>query len=550
MAYRHPLGSVRYLARVPVFSPLHSTKKIHNMRGLSDVFNILPMNAFPSRPLLIALVTAAVLPLSTNAAESPTFTEHIAPIVFANCTGCHRPGEAAPFALTNFREVQKRGKLIAQVTEEGDMPPWSVRAGDVPFKETRELSTAQTDLIRAWVDAGMPEGPADKLPDLPKFTEGWQLGTPDLVVKMDAAYTVPADGPDIYRNFVIPLDLTSDKWVRAIEFRPGTSAVHHSLFYKDTTGAAREADAEDAEPGFKKMGLNFRGGAGGGDGTSRGGGSLGGWAVGGAARFLPEGLAYHLPKGADLVLSTHFHPSGKKEQEASTIGLYFTDTPPTHSFAGVQLPPAFGALAGIDIPAGDANYKKIDRFTLPTPVKAFGVSAHAHYLGRSMLMTAQLPGPDGKKLTLLDIPDWDFNWQEQYDFEDFLELPAGTVIESTVHWDNSAKNPNNPNDPPRRVRWGRESEDEMGSITLLVASKDKQAMQELRRELGRHSGKSIAGRFGEFGLQLGEGDARANLIKRFDKNGDGKIDREEFQALRKEARNRPGVLNRIRGQRR
>jgi len=504
-------------------------------------------------PVLLAVLLACQLLVTngvTNAAEAPTFTEHIAPIVFANCTGCHRPGEAAPFPLTSYAEVKKRGKLIAQVTEEGDMPPWKVRAGDVPFKDARELSTEQTDLIRAWVNAGMPEGASEKLPELPAFTEGWQLGTPDLIVKMTEAYSVPEDGPDIYRNFVIPLHLDADKWVRAIEFRPGTAAVHHSLFYKDNTGSARKSDAEDPEPGFKKMGLAIRRGASGaGDQRTSEGGGIGGWAVGGAARFLPDGLAHFLPKGSDIVLSTHFHPSGKEELETSTLGLYFTDTPPTHSFIGVQLPPAFGALAGVDIPAGDANYKIIDRFTLPTEVKAFGVSAHAHYLGRSMLMTAQLPGPNGKKLTLLDIPDWDFNWQEQYDFEEFLELPAGTIIESTVHWDNSATNPNNPHDPPRRVRWGRESEDEMGSITLLVASEDQSAMKTLRRELGGHGGKAIAGRFGEFGLKLGEGDARANLLKRFDKNGDGKIDRVEFQALRKEARNRPGVLNRIKGAR-
>ena len=285
------------------------------------------------------------------------------------------------------------------------------------------------------------EGDPAKLPALPKFTAGWQLDEPDLIVKMTEPFPVPAEGRDIYRSFVVPLNLPKDKWLKAIEFRPGTrSVVHHCLFSYDTTGEARRLDRADRQPGFRRMRRQ-----------GRGVGSLGGWAVGGQPRELPDDLAWHLPKAADLVLSMHYHPSGKPERDQSSIGLYFTDQPPRTAFAGVQLPPAFGALSGVDIPAGNKAYKVTDSFTLPIAVEAFAISAHAHYLGKHLQMTATLP--TGKQLNLLDIPDWDFSWQEQYQFRDFIKLPKGTRLDSMVVWDNSAANPNNPTVPPVRVRW-------------------------------------------------------------------------------------------------
>lgn len=270
-----------------------------------------------------------------------------------------------------------------------------------------------------------------------------------------------------------------------------------------------------------------------------GSGGLGGWAVGGTPHLLPDGLAYFLPKGADLVLSTHFHPTGKEERESSTLGLYFTDEEPTHVFGAVQLPPAFGRFADVDIPAGEAAYTKTDSVVLPADVKAFGVSAHAHYLGRSMKMTAVMP--DGKELVLLDIPDWDFNWQEQYTFEKFVPLPKGTRINSEVVWDNSTSNPFNPNDPPVRVKWGRESEDEMGSVTLLVCSEDGSAMTDVRATMLNHVRQS----FGRGAGGVGRGPVRDAVIKRFDTNKDDKLDAKEIETIRETHKDRPGVLRRL-----
>jgi hypothetical protein len=279
---------------------------------------------------------------------------------------------------------------------------------------------------------------------MPKFTEGWQLGEPDLVVKMPEAFPVPASGRDVYRNFVLPLNLPNDVYVKGVDFRPSArSVVHHTLFFLDSTGEARKLDEGDAGPGYGGgMGAGLTSGAargllaalaGGGAagrgrantpalpaGAARGGqsstGGLGGWVPGAQARALPDDLAFFVAKGSDLILSTHFHPSGTAAAEASTVGLYFAKRPPSKAFQGVQLPPVFGLLSGINIPPGESRYTITDSFVLPIDVRAFGTGGHAHYLAKTMKLTATLPG--GQVKTLLEIPDWDFSWQEQYQFAD------------------------------------------------------------------------------------------------------------------------------------
>lgn len=429
------------------------------------------------------------------------FAEHVAPIIFNNCTSCHRPGEAAPFTLMNYADVKKRGKLIATVTESRQMPPWKADKGDVEFKHERRLTAAQIETIKQWFAAGMPEGNPAKLPPMPKFQDGWQLGKPDLIVKMSEAFTIPADGPDIYQNFALALNLTEDKWVRAIEFRPGArTVVHHSLFFSDVTGEARKLDAADPQPGFSG-GMAFTGqrfaarfGLGGQNndaasnpGASPGGnlgGSLGGWAVGAQARVMPDGFAYFLPKGSDLVLASHFHPSGKVEKEISTVGIYFADKAPTKSFTGIQLPPLFGVFEGLDIPAGAKEYTLEDSFVLPIDVKAFGAGAHAHYIGKTMHLMATLPS--GEKKKLLWINDWDFAWQDQYQFKDFVALPKGTRLDVKITYDNTTDNPRNPSSPPKRVKWGEGSFDEMGSMSLVVTAANEAEMSVLQTAIRNH----------------------------------------------------------------
>jgi len=441
----------------------------------------------------IALVLAGALPMvflglpvSSSTSASPAllqgqlnFSEHVAPIVFKQCAVCHRPGEAAPFSLLSYEDVRKRGKLIASVTKSRYMPPWLADTEMGSFRDDRRLTEAQIRTIQDWVQAGMPEGDPKKLPKLPEFTPGWQLGQPDLIVRMDQAFEIPADGPDVFRNFAIKLNLKQDRWVKAVEFRSSANASHHALFFADQSGQAVKLDAADPAPGF--VGMNFLGadnnaGAGGaaqGDLRSRlaaridgSRSSLGGWAVGGVPRVLPEGLARALPKNSDLVLQMHFHPTGKIEREQATVGFYFADGPPERTLAALQMPPVFGAFAGIDIPAGMKRFVIRDSFDLPIDMDVIGVGGHAHYLAKEMQMTATLP--DGSRKQLVQIPDWKFNWQERYYFSQPVRLPKGTHLDVEITYDNSRDNPSNPNNPIRRVTFGEQSTDEMGALTIEV----------------------------------------------------------------------------------
>jgi hypothetical protein len=473
--------------------------------------------------LLTGITTVALLfgRGAAPTAQGPiTFSEHVAPIVFNNCTSCHRPGEAAPFSLMNYRDVRPLAKAIVAATSSRAMPPWKAGPSDYEFRNARRLTDTQIETIRRWVADGAPEGDAAKLPPLPPFTEGWQLGTPDLAVTMPEPFDVPATGPDVYRSFVVPLNLDRDVWVRAVDFRPSARAVvHHSLFFLDDTGSARERDEDDAGPGFSggmggvaglggrrnRLGALLGGAAGAArrgqqpaeqpvEQLARGAGGLGGWALGGRAIELPDGLAFFVPKGSDLILSTHFHPSGKAEREQSTVGLYFAAGPPSQAFTAVQLPPIFGVLEGLDIAAGESAYTMSDAFVLPIDVRAFAVGAHAHYLGKDMRLTATLP--DGTTKTLLSIPDWDFGWQERYAFKEFVPLPKGTRLHATLIYDNSAANRRNPSRPPVRVTWGEESNDEMGSISLQLVAAKRGELPQLQQALAAHTRQAALSRPG------------------------------------------------------
>lgn len=375
------------------------------------------------------------------------------------------------------------------------MPPWHANSKDFHFKNDRRLSENEIQMITAWIEAGMPRGDSGEEPTPPHYDSVWSLGEPDLILTMPRAFSVPADGPDIYRDFAVPVSLKETKWIKAIEFRPSSLSVHHSLFFLDPEGRAITLEDKKGQPGFKNM-------AGGEDRlfnrSNRSqrpvrGTGLGGWAVGGRARVLPDGLAYQLPAGADIILSTHFHPTGKRETEQSQVGLYFAEQKPSKDFTTIQLPPVFGALSGIDIPAGDPQYRVTDAFTLPVPVKAFGVSAHMHYLGKKADLKAILPS--GESRELLSISDWDFSWQEAYDYQELVQLPAGTVLQGHVIWDNSANNINNPSTPPVRVKWGRESTDEMGSISLRVIPDSQEDLKRLQDTYRKHQRSIIRNRF-------------------------------------------------------
>jgi thiol-disulfide isomerase/thioredoxin/mono/diheme cytochrome c family protein len=422
--------------------------------------------------ILLALVLCPVPARAANhSPDAVTFAEHIAPLVFTNCATCHRPGQAAPFSLLTYADARKHAKTMLRVMQDRYMPPWQPEPGHGSFRGERRLSDSQINLFEKWVKAGMVEGDPKKLPPLPKFPEGWQLGQPDLVVKMDRPFDFPAEGSDVYQNFVLPLGLTEDKWVTAVEFRASApEVVHHVLYFLDDSGRARARAPKDGQPGFPGMAFRRTG-------------SLGGWAVGATPVRLPDGLALPLRKKSDLVLQTHFHAAGKAVKELLTVGLYFADKPPRRTLVNLPLPPAFGLFSNIDIPAGRADFKVSDAFTLPVDVDLVGVGAHAHYLGKTMKAAATL---SSGVMELFSIRDWDFNWQGQYLYKDYVRLPKGTVIHADVTWDNSAGNPRNPSDPPVRVRWGEATTDEMGQVNFLMVAADETNTGQLRQAIQAH----------------------------------------------------------------
>jgi mono/diheme cytochrome c family protein len=420
----------------------------------------------PGISLKIVLSSTLVLLFGASAAQavqSPpaTFTKDVAPILFANCASCHRPGEVAPFSLLTYQDAKRRASQIADVTEQKFMPPWLPVDGHGEFQGSRRLTESQIKTLRAWSDAGAPEGDAKDLPAAPKFSEGWSLGEPDLVVKMPEKYTLRAEGRDVFRVFVIPLNLDKDQYVRAIDFRPGNrKIVHHALFFLDSSGQARKLDAEDAEPGYSRSG---------GIGFMPTGG-LGGWAPGVTPRFLPDGVARKLNRGSDLVVQMHFHPSGKPEVEQSTIGIYLTKKEPER--LALSFPKSF-RRSDLNIPAGTKNFVMEDSFTLPIDFDVAGIFPHAHLLCKEIKVDATLP--DGKKIPLIWIKDWDWNWQDEFLYNKNIKLPRGTKIDQKYVFDNSAENVHNPSNPPKRVTWGEQTADEM-AITFFLVTAPKDAL--------------------------------------------------------------------------
>jgi hypothetical protein len=429
--------------------------------------------------ILPAFLIAA--PLAAAAQSNPvTFNRDVAPIIYRNCSSCHRPGEAAPFALLSYQDVAKKGKLIAKVTASHVMPPWNAEPASYPYRDERRLTEGEIALIQAWLKSDMPEGGGEK-PEPPKFASGWRLGEPDLVVEMPAPYHVPAEGPDIYRNIAVPLGLTEDKWITAIDMRPSARAVvHHVLYFADPSGRAHEKPQQGPQPGFNGM---------------RAGGAtiaLGGWAVGAQPRFFPEGLALRLPKGSDLVVQYHFHPTGKPEAEKSLLGLYFAKKAPERTLTRIQMPPHYSLFSGLKIPAGEKDFVIRDMYTLPVAIDGVGLGAHAHYIAKQLKMTATLP--DGDVKTLLFIKDWDFAWQDRYFFQQLVPLPKGTRLDVEIHWDNSAENPRNPSNPPVRVTWGEESKDEMGSISLIAVPHEEKDLAALQADINRRQRELVLDR--------------------------------------------------------
>lgn len=470
-----------------------------------------------TRPLA-ALIPPLLWAWSAGAGAVPTYSKDVAPILWKNCAGCHRPGEVGPFPLLSFKDAAKRADFLKEITASRRMPPWKPEPGFGEFHDVRRLAETEVKVIADWVDAGAPEGDPKDLPPTPKFPEGWQLGTPDLVLKMAEAFPVPADGRDLQRCFVIPIPGGSDRTVAAVEFRPGNRrVVHHAIFYLDSAGQARRKDAADPGPGYASFG---------GPGFLPTG-SLGGWAPGALARPLPEGIGRYLKAGSDLILQIHYHPDGKPELDQSTLGVTFTKAPARSIVRGEPV-----RSRSLSIPAGESRHHvQAEGEPLAGGVRVIGVTPHMHNVGREMKAEAQTP--DGRTIPLIWIKDWDFNWQGQYQYKEPVVLPEGSIVRVDAYYDNSAGNPRNPSDPPRLVRWGEQTTDEMCILFLqIIPGSPEDARKLAAARLKRLGGSALAGLGGRgAGAGLAIPERFRDQLTPHDADKDGRISAKEIEAM-------------------
>jgi peroxiredoxin len=399
-----------------------------------------------------------------------TYYRDVLPILQTHCQQCHRPGEVGPFSLMTYKQAVNWASDIKEYTHDRKMPPWKPVEG-VSFHNERKLTEKELSTLAAWVDGGTPAGAPKDAPKPKEFTDGWQLGKPDLILTVPEEMTVGAGGKDVFRCFVLPTGLTEDKYVVAVEVRPGNKRiVHHSLNFFDASGQARElekkekeraakAKGQDSGPGYSvSMGVGF---------TVQPGkfGGIGGWAPGQRARFLPDGYGYPLPKGADFILQLHYHRNGRVEKDRTSVGLYFSKKASVKPYKSLVIPGRF-----FIIPANRPDFPAKGSIEVLEDCEVHSIMPHMHMLGKQIKVTMTPPG--GKTTTLLKIADWDYNWQETYFLKQPIKVKKGTKFGVEAVYDNSDQNPNNPFSPPQWVRFGEQTDNEM-CFVFLGATNDE-----------------------------------------------------------------------------
>lgn len=395
-------------------------------------------------------------------AQTVTYSEHIAPIIYNHCTSCHRPGEIAPFSLTSYSEVLSWGGMIKYVTDIKFMPPWKADPTYQRYQKENFLSDNQIQLIKDWVDSGMPQGDPNLEPPLPQFPTGSQIGVPDLVLSFAQSHTIQDNNQDEYRYFILPTGLTVDKDLIALEVRPGNmSKVHHALCWADTTGQGAAADAATPEYGYENVsgsvglnGLNSQ---------------LPGYVPGQKPTLLTNGIAQRLPAGSDLKIQIHYAPSTVIETDSTTVNLFFAQQPAMRYLKSKVMVPFLGTLTNGPFVIQPNTVKRFHgTWTVPEKVSLMAINPHMHMLGKDWEVFAVTPVND--TIPLIKINEWDFNWQGTFYFKQLIVLPINSVIHAYASYDNTTNNINNPNNPPQQVGWGENTSDEMYYLPILYLS--------------------------------------------------------------------------------
>jgi len=402
---------------------------------------------FPASITILLLIV-----FTNNNYAQITFSEHIAPIIYNNCTSCHRDGEIAPFPLTNYTEVYAFAGLIQFATKNRTMPPWQPDPDYSRFLDERLLTDAEIQKIQDWISAGAPQGDPALEPQLPNFPTGSQLGTPDLVLSMAQSFTHLGNDSDNYMVFVLPTGLAQDTNIKGIEFRAGNRNIcHHAIIGVDITGAGDSLDGLYSGYGYQNFG---------GFGFDPVESNTLIWTPGMKSRFYPQGMGKKLYANSDVLVQIHYAPNLVTQQDSSSVNIYFADSSISRyiNVFGVTPDSLPGGFSSFFIPAN--SVKEFHwKFTVPGDVSLIDVYPHSHLLGKSWKLYAV--HTNGDTTNLIHIPDWDFNWQGAYYFPKLIKLETGTVLHAIGVYDNTTANPDNPNTPPVQVTWGEGTKDEM-----------------------------------------------------------------------------------------
>jgi hypothetical protein len=426
--------------------------------------------------------------------EEVTFSKHVAPIFYRNCTSCHRPDELAPMSLLTYKDARPWARAIKEKVVTREMPPWPADPHYGQFANDKRLSQSDVDTIAAWVDQGAKEGNPRDLPAAPSYNDDWRIGKPDVILSMPQEYTTAAAGSDEYLDFVIPTNFTDYKWVKAVEIHPGNKRiVHHvvafiqtpqmqeaaraglaaagtatseSIFYRDGTLVRTRADAPVYDDGCSAPNGGFARGS----GQETLGPILGFYAPGKDVDAFPDGAAKGIPPGSNIVIQMHYSKTtGKVEKDRTSVGLVFYKSAPD------KILQSNGALNHyFMIPAGAPNHEVKACYNFRQDTELITLMPHMHKRGKDMRY--DIVYPDGRTETLLNVPSYSFNWQSMYRFDKPALIPKGSKLIVTAHYDNSLRNKSNP-DPAKAVRWGDPTYDEMmvGYIDYIVKTRERAA---------------------------------------------------------------------------
>ena len=421
--------AVRYRGRVDDQYALGVHRPAPTRRDLAEALDALLAGKAPASTRADAAGCRIGRVGKPKGSATVTYAKDVAPILRGRCVACHRPGEIGPFSLTDYRQAAGWAGMIAEVVDEGRMPPWHASPDHGQFANDARLTPEEKRTIAAWATAGAPEGNPADLPPPADFAEGWRIPKPDLVVEMPREVEIPAEGAFPYQHVVIDPKLTKDVWVKASQVRPGNpSVLHHLVVYV-------------LPPGAKGL-------------DAAGGDFLAAYAPGMPPRVLPEGVARLVPAGSRLLFQIHYTPRGTRQVDRSRIGLTFADPSTVHK----DLKSGMAIDFRLQIPPGSADYTAKADYKFDQAAVLYSLMPHMHLRGKSMRFEAEYP--DGRREVLLDVPRYEFEWQNIYVLAEPKTMPEGTVIHCEGHFDNSAENPNNP-DPKRRVTFGEQTEDEM-----------------------------------------------------------------------------------------